>query len=160
MLTFKDKVAQPAHRQAAAVAAPLMLAALLIGVATGRVLWRRKLRRQAIQRQLRFGEHGGLLLGQHCITSTVHADAAVGGLGGAQRRADLAAVLQAGAGCGTSQGIEMLPLEALPAQLAHRLGSVSRQAASSNSQHGSRQRILGMQSMQLAPDELQVGPVS
>ena len=149
----------------AAVAPPLLLAALVAGGAAGRVLWRRKLRQDSLHQQ--YGAYR--LLRQHTCPSSEHAHATralpvmAGGLGGAQRRAHLAAVLQSKPGCATSHNIEMLPLEAHPAPLAHRLGDSSRQSLvrtydSWGSIPSSRQRILGTQSLQLAPGELEVGP--
>jgi hypothetical protein len=147
----------------AGVAAALLLAALVAGGAAGRVLWRRKLRQDSLERQQQYGEYR--LLRQHTCPSSEHAHATrvmPGGLGGAQRRAHLAAVLQSKLGA-TGHNIEMLPLEALPAPLAHRLGESSSQSIvrtydSWGSLPSSRQRILGTQSLQLAPGELEVGP--
>jgi hypothetical protein len=169
-LALDGIAAHPAHQQqtkasipAAAVAAPLLLAALVVGGAAGKVLWRRKLRRDSVQWQQRCGEDRPLR--QHARPSVEHAHATrglpvmVGGFEGAHRRADLAAVLQSK--LGNNHGIEMLPLEAFPTRVAHRLGARIGQSLDStsnswSSQPSSRQRILGTQSLQLAPGELEV----
>ena len=145
----------------------ILMVALVVCGMTGRVLRQRFLRRQSVQLQ---HNERSLLLGQLYSQSDVCADeppglpaAAVGDARGAQRRAKVAKMLQK-LGFDTSHGFEMLPMEGLPTQLAHRLGYArmaslaSTPGSKSPPQPSSRQRILGTKSLQLKSGEMEARP--
>ena len=149
-------------------AAMLLTLALVVCGLMGRVLRERFLRREGMH--LHHGEQN-MLLAQQCSMPDARGDGAPGvpadcdAFEGAKRRAKLAAFLQPKIGCATSHGIEMMPLEGLPVQLAHRLGSVRRQTLANapsggRPQQSSRQRILGTESLQLKSGEMEVIPCS
>jgi hypothetical protein len=115
---------------AASLVALLVLVVLVAGGALGRALWRRQLRQRGSHSQ----QHG-----LHCASSSRrrhsgtarHTGVDIGpatawGVLQPSRRAHLAALVQAELGSAASGGIEMMPLDALPATLAHRLGSMRR----------------------------------
>ena len=114
---------------AASLAALLLLAALVAGGALGRVLLHRKLRQRGSDCQ-QHGAHSALPRQRHSRTAW-HTGAATepataGGATQPRKRARLVALVEAELDSANSQGIEMLPLDALPATLAHRMGSMRR----------------------------------
>jgi hypothetical protein len=111
---------------AASLVALLVLATLVAGGALGRVLWWRKLRQRGSD-SLQRGTHSAgssrrLQSRAAGHTGTSIGPATAGGAPQPSKRARLAALVQAELGSAASGGIEMMPLDALPATLAHRLG--------------------------------------
>ena len=115
---------------AASLVALLVLATLVAGGALGRVLWWRKLRQRGLDSLQRGTHSAGSSRRLHSRpaghTGTSIGPATAGGAPQPSKRARLAALVQAELGSAASGGIEMMPLDALPATLAHRLGSIWR----------------------------------
>lgn len=121
----------PPPRRQLALAAALAAAAggLAAAGAAGWVLWRCRTRGQAFR--LANSDSQPLLPAQQHAGDGGKLPADLGAGLRPVRRARLAALLQAGSGAGRGAGIEMVPMMALPAALAHQLPGTEKGAGGS-----------------------------